>query len=127
MRAKHFCVLTTRESMVKIWHHINALLSKKVSAAAVCFNAVVLLLLIHCVLLLPLFVGSLVFGQCLVMLYLVYNLVFLVSLKVIVGSYNFSAQFIEIFSIKKICYNLNELQQTACLVVKPITVGNFPL
>ena len=25
----------------------------------------------------------------------------------------------------KIGYNINELQQTACLVVTPITVGNF--
>ena len=58
--------------MVKIWHHISALKTKVVSAA-VCSNAVVLLLLIHCLLLLPLFVG---FGHCLVMLYLVYNQVF---------------------------------------------------
>ena len=44
----------------------------------------------------------------------------------IVGSYNFSAQFIKIIShYKKICYNINVLQQTACLVVNPITVGNF--
>ena len=27
--------------------------------------------------------------------------------------------------IKKIGYNINALQQTACLVVNPITVGNF--
>ena len=26
---------------------------------------------------------------------------------------------------KKIRYNINVLQQTACLVVNPITVGNF--
>ena len=39
---------------------------------AVCSNAVVLLLLNHCLLLLPLFVGF-GFCQCLVMLYLVYN------------------------------------------------------
>ena len=39
---------------------------------------------------------------------------------------NFSAQFIKIIShYKKIGYNINVLQQTACLVVNPITVGNF--
>ena len=37
-----------------------------------------------------------------------------------------SAQFIKIIShYKKIGYNINVLQQTACLVVNPITVGNF--
>ena len=42
------------------------------------------------------------------------------------GSNNFSAQFIKIIShYKKICYNINVLQQTACLVVNPILVGNF--
>ena len=51
---------------------------------------------------------------------LVYNL------KKIVGSNNFSAQFIKIIShYKKIGYNINVLQQTACLVVNPIRVGNF--
>ena len=41
-------------------------------------------------------------------------------------SNNFSAQFIKIISrYKKIGYNINVLQQTACLVVNPITVGNF--
>ena len=49
----------------------------------------------------------------------------LLELK-IVGSNNFSAQFIKIISHnKKIGYNINVLQQTACLVVNPITVGNF--
>ena len=44
----------------------------------------------------------------------------------IAGSYNFSAQFIKIISqYKMICYNINVLQQTACLVVNPITVGKF--
>ena len=44
----------------------------------------------------------------------------------IVGSNNFSAQFIKIISNqKKIGYNINVLQQTACLSVNPITVGNF--
>ena len=44
----------------------------------------------------------------------------------IFGSNNFSAQFIKIIShYKKIGYNINVLQQTACLVVNPITVGNF--
>ena len=36
------------------------------------------------------------------------------------------AIFIKIIShYKKIGYNINVLQQTACLVVNPITVGNF--
>ena len=48
------------------------------------------------------------------------------KLKKIIGSNNFSAQFIKIIShYKKIGYNINVLQQTACLVVNPITVGNF--
>ena len=48
------------------------------------------------------------------------------KLKKIVGSNNFSAQFIKIIShYKKIGYNINVLQQTACLVFNPITVGNF--
>ena len=47
-------------------------------------------------------------------------------LKKIVGSNNISAQFIKIMShYKKIGYNINVLQQTACFVVNPITVGNF--
>ena len=48
------------------------------------------------------------------------------KLKKIVGSNNFLAQFIKIIShYKKIAYNIHVLQQTACLVVNPITVGNF--
>ena len=47
------------------------------------------------------------------------------KLKRIVGSNNFSAQFIKIISHKKIGYNINVLQQTACLVVNPIMAGNF--
>ena len=48
------------------------------------------------------------------------------KLKKIVGSNNFSAQFIKIIShYKKISYNIIVLQQTAWLVVNPITVGNF--
>ena len=49
------------------------------------------------------------------------------KLKKIVGSNNFfSAQFIKIIPhYKKIGYNINVLQQTACLVVNPMTVGNF--
>ena len=48
------------------------------------------------------------------------------KLKKIVGSNNFSVQFIKIISHhKKIGYNINVLQQTACLVVNLITVGNF--
>ena len=48
------------------------------------------------------------------------------KLKKIVDSNNYSAQFIKIiFHYKKIGYNINVLQQTACLVVNPITFGNF--
>ena len=48
------------------------------------------------------------------------------KLKIIVGSYNLSAQFIKIIShYQKIGYNINVLQQTACLVDNLITVGNF--
>ena len=48
------------------------------------------------------------------------------KLKKIVGSNNFSAQVIRVIShYKKIGYNINVLQQSACLVVNPITVGNF--
>ena len=47
-------------------------------------------------------------------------------LKKINGSNNFSAQFIKIIShYKNMGSNINVLQQTACLVVNPITVGNF--
>ena len=48
------------------------------------------------------------------------------KLKKIVGSCNFSAQVIKTIShYIKFGYNINVLQQTACLVVNPITVGNF--
>ena len=48
------------------------------------------------------------------------------KLKKIVGSNIFSTQFIKIIShYKKISYNICVLHQTACLVVNPITVGNF--
>ena len=48
------------------------------------------------------------------------------KLKKIIGFNNFSAQFIKIISnYIKIGYNINVLQQTACLVVNPIMVGNF--
>ena len=48
------------------------------------------------------------------------------KLKKIVGSNNFSAQFIKITShYKKIGYTINVLQQNACLVVNKITVCNF--
>ena len=41
---------------------------------------------------------------------------------------NILAQFINIiFHYKKIGYNINVLHQTACLVVNPITFGNFAL
>ena len=48
------------------------------------------------------------------------------KLKKVVALIYFSAQFIKIISLyKKISYNINVLQQTACLVFNPITVGNF--
>ena len=48
------------------------------------------------------------------------------GLKKIVGSSGFSEQFIKIIShYKKIGYGINVLQQTACLVVNPIKIGNF--
>ena len=48
------------------------------------------------------------------------------KMKKIVGSNNFSVQFIKIIShYKKNGYNINVLQQTACLVVNPNMVGNF--
>ena len=51
---------------------------------------------------------------------------FVYKFKKIVGSNNFTAHFIKIIShYKKIGYNINVLQQTACLVVNPITVDNF--
>ena len=47
-------------------------------------------------------------------------------LKKIVGSNNFSAQLIKIISHNKtIGCSVDVFQQTACLVVSPITVGNF--
>ena len=47
------------------------------------------------------------------------------QLKKIVGSDNISTQFINLISHYKKIYNINVLQHTACLVVTPITVGNF--
>ena len=50
----------------------------------------------------------------------------LYKLKKIVGSNNFSAQLFKIISLyKKIGNTINVLQQTECLVVNPITVGNL--
>ena len=49
------------------------------------------------------------------------------KLKKIVGSTNFSAQFILISHYKKIGYNIYAFQRTAYLVANPITVGNFAL
>ena len=65
--------------------------------------------------------------SCLSCIYIQLNVfVYINVLKKIVGSNNFSAQFIKIIShYKKTGYNINVLQQTACLVVQPITVGNF--
>ena len=54
------------------------------------------------------------------------DLLYTYKLKKIVGSNYFSAQFIKMIShFKKIGYNINVLQQTACLVINPIKVGNF--
>ena len=48
------------------------------------------------------------------------------KLKKIVGSNNFTEQLIKMIShYKKIGYNINVLQQTACLVVHQIMVDNF--
>ena len=48
------------------------------------------------------------------------------KLNKIVGSNKLSVQFIKIIShYKKIGYNINVLQQTACLVVNQITDANF--
>ena len=48
------------------------------------------------------------------------------KLKKIVALIIFAAQFIKIIShYKKIGYNISVLQQTACLVVNLIMVGNF--
>ena len=48
------------------------------------------------------------------------------KLKKTVGSNNFSAQFIKIIShYNMIGYNINVLQQFACMVLNPIMVGNF--
>ena len=48
------------------------------------------------------------------------------KLKKIVGSNNFLAQYNKIIlHYKNIGYNINVLQQTVCLVVNTITVGNF--
>ena len=48
------------------------------------------------------------------------------KLKKIVGSNIFSAQFIKIIShYKMIGYYINVLHQIACLVVNPISAGNF--
>ena len=48
------------------------------------------------------------------------------KLKKFFGTNTFSAQFIRIIShFKRIGYNNYVFQQTACLVVNPITVGDF--
>ena len=49
-----------------------------------------------------------------------------INLRRLLALINLSAQFIKIIShYKKIGYNINVFQQTACLVVNPIIVGNF--
>ena len=46
--------------------------------------------------------------------------------KQIVGRTDFSDQFWKIMkSYKRICYNLNVMRQSACLVFNPITVNNY--
>ena len=51
---------------------------------------------------------------------------FILKRTIIIGLNNFSVQFIKIIShYKTVGYNINVLQQTACLVVNPIMVGNF--
>ena len=48
------------------------------------------------------------------------------KLKKIVGSNNFSAQFVGIVShYKRVGYNISVLQWTACLVVNPVAVDSF--
>ena len=48
------------------------------------------------------------------------------ELKEIVGSGKFSVQFIKVvFHCRRVGCGINVLQQTACLVVNPIMVGNF--
>ena len=48
------------------------------------------------------------------------------KLKKIVGSNGFLARFIRmVFHCKKIGCGIGVLRQTACLVVGPVTVGNF--
>ena len=59
------CALTTTESTANIWYHLNAF-KPPVASAAVCSKAVIMLLLVYCLLLLPLFVTVL----CLVLVLL---------------------------------------------------------
>ena len=48
------------------------------------------------------------------------------KLKEFVGTNIFQRRFIKIIShYKKSGYSINALQQTACLVINPITIGNF--
>ena len=47
------------------------------------------------------------------------------SVKVLLFSNLLVLRYVLGFHYKKIGYNINVLQQTACLVVNPITVGNF--
>ena len=58
MRAKQFCVLTTAESREKIWYQ-KTQLRLTVSKDAARSKAVIMLLLNHCLLLLPLSVAVL--------------------------------------------------------------------
>ena len=68
----------------------------------------------------------LTYFRCLIGFKIYVKRILVYKLKKIVGSNNFSAQFIKIIShYKKIGYNINVLQQTAYLVVNPIRVGNF--
>ena len=51
---------------------------------------------------------------------------FVCGLRKIVCSQNFSVQFVGVIShFKLIGYSINVLQQTACKVVNPVTIGSF--
>ena len=66
IRAKHFCALTSTESMAKITFQRNGFKLPPVASAGVRSKAVLLSLLIHCLLLLPWFVA---FYLCLILVW----------------------------------------------------------
>ena len=54
------------------------------------------------------------------------DLVYVINLRKLLALIIFQRRLLKIIShYKKIDYNINDLQQTARLVVNPITVGNF--